>query len=147
MIGRGWFQSFSANHSESLALSSLSLTTGGFSFSASNPGSDPLTLRMVVLAPAGPGSKPSFSLTSITDAFVFFVRPDGSLQAESGPPGQVMSLLGSSGFTLAGGASQKFTFSGTLATLLSNEGVSSGKAYYAFFFGSQAPVSTTIIAA
>ncbi len=150
---RGWFRAFAASHSDSITISGVALSPGSFSFSASNPGSDPVTIRMVIISPASPGARPMSALATLGGSVVFAVRADGSLQllnvgAGSGSsPGQVRSILAAAGSQLAGGASADFSYSGTISTLLSRPGVSSGTTYYVLIMGSHALSIQTVKAA
>ncbi len=143
---RGWFQSFSAQHSGSPTIGGITLTSGSFSFSATNPGPDPLTIRMVILTPASPGAREA-TLGSLSNSVVFAVEPDGSLQLlRMGTAGQARPGLGSAGYQIAGGASADFTYSGTISALISRNGIATGATYYVVILGSHALTVQTVVA-
>ncbi len=142
-----WYQNFQASHNDTLVVSGLTLGNDSFVFTASNQGGGPITLRLVVLAPASSGEKPTSALGSIPNSVVFAVNPDGTLQLLNGPPGQVLPGVTSSGFQLGSKDTQRFTFSGAITTLLSREGVASGATYYVVVFGSQASSIQSVVAA
>lgn len=145
LVGRGWFSNF-VNRSEGLSITGLSLSSSSFSFSATNHGSDPLTLRLIVLSPVS-GSQGVGSSVHMSNSVLFAVLPDGSLQLATWSPGLGMSIAKSSGDSLAAGASQTFSFSGAVTTFLSKEGVTSGTVYNAVFSESGPPVVLTVTAA
>jgi hypothetical protein len=144
--GRSWLQSFRASHSDTLASSGLTLTHNSLSFSVTNPGSDSLTIRLVVVTPASSGERVTAALGSIANSFVFAVGSDGSLKLQAGASGQVESVLESSGYSLAEGATHQFTYSGAIASLLGGHGISSGASYNVIIFGSEALSVQTVVA-
>jgi hypothetical protein len=146
LMGRGWFNNFAVNRTGSLDITGLSLTSSSFSFSAANHGSDPLTLRLVFLSPAS-GSQAGIASIHMGNSVMFLVRPDGSLQLASWSPGEGMSMMGSSGFTFAAGASQTFSFSGAVSTFLGAQGISPGTVYNVVFLDSGSPVVESVTAA
>jgi hypothetical protein len=130
--GHVWFQSFTAHHSDRVTISGLSLTSGSFSFTATNGGSDPVVIRMAILTPLGQGEGQGENqemMGSMSDSIFLVVQADGALSLVSGPPGQVGPLLGSGGFILAPGASQTFTYSGAISSLLGSTLISRGASY------------------
>ena len=150
--GHGWFDSFRAEHSDRVDVSVAALTTGSLSFSVTNSGSDPVRLRMVVLTASSGGSSESGgaeegdALGSVSSGTVFAVEPDGSLMPFRGPPGQVDSLFGDSGFTLAPGATQQFSYTGTISGMMGGRGVVSGTSYFVVLIGSEVLGGQTIVA-
>ncbi|HEY6283147.1 MAG TPA: DUF4382 domain-containing protein [Nitrososphaerales archaeon] len=144
--GRGWLQSFRATHSDTLASSGLTLTHNSFSFSVTNPGSESLTIRLVVVTAASSGGRVTAALGSIANSFVFAVGSDGSLKLQAGASGQVESVLEASGYSLAQGATHQFTYSGVIASLLGSQGVSRGTSYNVVVFGSEALSVQTVVA-
>jgi hypothetical protein len=144
--GRSWLQSFRASHSDTLASSGLTLTHNSLSFSVTNPGSDSLTIRLVVVTPASSGERVTAALGSIGSSFIFAVAADGSLNLQAGASGQVESVLEASGFSLAGGASHQFTYSGAITSLLGGHGIASGMKYTVIIFGSDALGVQTVLA-
>lgn len=144
--GRGWFQSFNADHSDILASSGLTLTASSFSFSATNGGSDPLTIRMVLVTPDPQGGRAGGALGSVSSSAIFAVESDGSLKLLTGTSGQIASLLGASGYSLAAGATHHFSYSGIITSLVGNHGISSGASYYVVMIGSETLSVQTVVA-
>ena len=144
--GRAWLQAFRASHSDTLASSGLTLTHNSFSFSVTNPGSDSLTIRLVVVTPALSGERLPTALGSIANSFVFAVGSDGSLKLQAGASGQVQSVLEASGYSLAQGATHQFTYSGAITSLLGSKGISSGMSYNVIVFGAEALSVQTVVA-
>lgn len=133
--GHGWFQSFESVHSDDLSVSGVLLSSNSLSFSATNDGSDPFTIRMVVVAQSAQGNGVGNSLGAIVNGAVFTVHPNESLQLLNGPPGQVEALLAGPGCTLAPGRSHEFNFSGEITTLLGDRGITAGGTYYVVVIG------------
>jgi len=144
--GHSWFQSFTASHSDNLWISGLTLTSNSFSFSASNPGRDAITLRMIVVTRDPPEPKAGAALNSVATSFDFAVGADGSLSLLSGAPGVVGQLVQTQGYTLAGGATQQFSYSGGIATLLGGNGITAGTAYDIVVIGSETLAVQTVVA-
>lgn len=144
--GRSWLQSFRASHSDTLASSGLTLVQNSFSFSVTNPGSESLTIRLVVVTPASSGERLTAALGSIANSFVFAVGSDGSLKLQAGASDQVQSVLEASGYSLAQGATHQFTYSGAITSLLGSHGISSGTSYSVVVFGSEAVSVQTVVA-
>lgn len=145
--GHSWFQSFAANHSDNLTLSGLALTSDSFSFSASNPGSDAITLRMVVVTQDPPQPRAGVALNSVATSFDFAVGANGSLSLLSGTSGVVGQLSETPGYILAAGSTQQFSYSGTIATLLGGNGISAGTTYDVVVIGSVNLAVQTVVAA
>jgi len=143
--GHSWFQSFTASHTDNLTLSGFALTSNSFSFSASHPGPDAITLRMVVVTQDPPKPKAGAALNSVATSFDFAVGADGSLSLLSGAPG-VVGQLQTPGYTLAGGATQRFSYSGGIATLLGGNGITAGTAYDIVVIGSETLAVQTVVA-
>ena len=144
----GWFRAFSANHSGGPAVSGISLTANSFSFSVTNPGPDPLVVRIVVITPASAGTRPVGAFRSMAGSVVFAVEPDGSLQlVKAGMGSHARSVLGSSGYLLAGGASASFSYSGPITTLTQRNGITGGSSYYVVFVGSHSFTGQVVEAA
>lgn len=133
LTGHGWFESFKAGYSTNPSSAAV-LTPDSLSFTIQNNETNPITIRMIMVAPSTTRGEDG-ALNSIVNNVVFAVQPDGSLQLLSGPPGQVQSYLEGQGFTLAAGASQQFVYSGTLTTLLQGHGVAAGTTYYIVVVG------------
>jgi Domain of unknown function (DUF4382) len=144
--GRTWLQTFRASHSDTVANSGLTLTPNSLAFSVTNPGSDSLTLRLVVVTPASSGERVAAALGSIATSFVFAVGSDGSLKLQAGASGQVESDLEDSGYSLAEGATHQFSYSGAITSLLGGHGISSGTSYNVIVFGSEALSVQTVVA-
>ncbi|MDG6964470.1 MAG: hypothetical protein JRN16_03925 [Nitrososphaerota archaeon] len=133
--GHSWFAAFKASHSDTLNSSSAVLTPASLSLRVMNPGQDPVTLRMVMVASNTTGSEGDDGyLSSIVSNVLFAVQPDGSLQLLAGPPGQVQSSFEEPGFTLAPGATQVLSYSGNLATIFGGQ-IVSGDTYYVVVVG------------
>jgi Domain of unknown function (DUF4382) len=146
LSNRSWFRSFEIERKPNLVISQMSISSSSMSFSATNEGTQPITISLITLTPASSGEKPSSALGSIANSVVFLVEPDGKLALQNGPPVQVIPSS-SSGYVLAPGSTQGFSFTGTIAALLSNGGVSAGGSYYVVVFGSEASLSQTAVAA
>ena len=132
--GHSWFAAFKANHSDSLNSSSAVLTPTSLSLRVMNPGEDPITLRMVMVASTTNASEGDDGyLSSIISNVLFAVQPDGSLQLLTGPS-QVQSSFEEPGFTLAPGATQTLSYSGNLATFPGGQ-IVSGDTYYVVVVG------------
>ncbi|HEV2226678.1 MAG TPA: DUF4382 domain-containing protein [Nitrososphaerales archaeon] len=144
--GRSWLQSFRASHSDALTSSGLTLTHNSFSFSVTNPGSESLTIRLVVVTPASSGERLTAALGSLANSFVFAVGSDGSLKLQAGASAQVQSVLEASGYSLAQGATHQFTYLGAITSLLGSNGISSGTSYNVITFGSEALSVQTVVA-
>ena len=143
--GNGWFNSFRAQHSDNLSSSGPTLTAGSLSFSATNAGSDPVVVRMVVVTPAAHGNGAHGALDSLANDIVFAVGTDGSLRLLNGPAGQIASLFDGAGYTIAPGATSRFTYSGTLTSML-GDGITSGATYYVTVIGSQTLSVQSVVA-
>ncbi len=144
--GHDWFESFRQSHSENLTIAGLALSSNSFSFSATNQGADSVTIRMVILTPVTQGEGVMTALGSMANSIFFSVAPNGTLQLVNGTPGQVESLLGSNGYSLASGAPRSFTFSGSITSLLGKHGVASGTDYTLVLMGSDALSVETVVA-
>jgi hypothetical protein len=151
LAGRGWFHSFVATHSDDLTISGLSLSAHSFSFTASNPGSDAVVIRLVMLTTASPRDRSASALASVAGSVVFSVGPDGSLRllssgAGRGSHGEMMSALSSDGYQLSGGSTTNFSYSGTISGMMSAAGISSGFTYYVVIMGSHIVSLQTVTA-
>jgi hypothetical protein len=135
--GNGWFNSFNSHHSDTLASTQPTLTANSLSFSETNGGDDPLVVRMVVVTPATKGGGEHGALDSVANGFIFAVGSDGSLKLLSGSPMQIGSLFGSTGYTIAPGATFTFTYAGTITGLLGGSGIVAGSSYYVSVIGSE----------
>ena len=150
LMGRGWFQSFRSSHSDDLTVSGLALSPNAISFTAQNPGSDPMTIRLVVVTPDAPMDRVDAALGSVGTSFVFSVQPDGSLkpvtgstnmhEGESGDQGggmgmSVQPLFGGQGYTIAGDASYRFSYSGAITSLFGGHSITSGSGYTVVVMG------------
>jgi len=146
--GHDWFQAFKTHHSDNVSISGLSLGSGSLSFSATNGGSDPATIRMVILTPLGQGQGEGMGamMSSMSGSIFFVVRSDGSLELANGATGDVGSYLGAGGYTLAPGGSQAFTFSGSITSILGRSAISSGATYDVVLMGTDALASQTVTA-
>ena len=143
--GHSWFQSFTVNHSDNLTLSGLTLASSSFSFSVSNPGPDPITLRMVMVTQDPLKTKAGAALNSVASSFDFAFGAGGSLSLLSGASG-VVGQLQTRGYTLAGGATQQFSYSGEIATLLGGNGITAGNSYDIVVIGSETLAIQTVVA-
>ncbi len=144
--GHAWFQAFRQSHSGNLTVSGLALTSDSFSFSVDNPGSEPAMVRMVILTPASQGEGEGMAMGSMWNSIFFAVQPNGSLKLVNATPDQVESTLGSSGYSLAAGASHTFTFSGTITSLFEKHAVSSGALYNVVLMSSEALSAKAVVA-
>lgn len=144
--GHDWFETFRSDHTERLNSSAPTLTASSLSFSATNDGSDPLVIRMVVVTPGTAGDGENGALGSVTRGAIFSVASDGSLALLNGSPSMVSPLLEGSGFTLAPGATHQFSFSGAISTLVGNESITAGTTYYILVIGSEAVNVQSVVA-
>ncbi len=144
--GHDWFDSFKESHSDNLTVSGLALSSSSFSFSATNGGSEPAMIRMIILTPVVQGESAMTVLGSMADSIFFAMNSNGTLELVNGTPGQVESFLGSNGYSLAPGASHSFVFSGTITSLLGKHGVISGTDYTLVLMGSDALSVKTLVA-
>ncbi|MDE1853869.1 MAG: DUF4382 domain-containing protein [Thaumarchaeota archaeon] len=144
--GHDWFESFRANHSDNTTSSGLTLTPNSLSLTVANSGEDPISIRMVVVTIDHPGSEEGSAFGSIPTSAVFAVQPDGSLMLLAGTPGQVESLFGATGYSLAGGATHHFSYSGAITNLVGNQAVTAGTSYYVVVYGSETLSVQTVTA-
>ncbi len=144
--GHSWFQTFKQRPSDNLTVSGLMLSSGTFSFSAANTGTDPAIIRMVILTPATKGGESGVMGGSMSNSIFFLLLPDGSMRLVNGTPGEINSYLGSAGFSLAAGALHSFTFRGTITSLLGKRGVSTGSQYDVVLMGSET-LATQVVTA
>lgn len=143
---RGWFESFRANHSGDVIVSGLALASNSLYFSVKNPGSDPATIRMVVVTQEATKQKTESALGSIPSSFVFAVEANGSLELISGNPGDVQGLFQAQGFSLAAGATYHFSYSGAITNVLGSQSVVSGSSYDIVVIGSESLGVQTVTA-
>jgi uncharacterized protein DUF4382 len=148
--GHSWYQDFSHHQTDNLTASGLTLSASSFSFSAANTGSDALTLRMVILIQAGQNQNGDSGMgmfsNSMANSVIFIVQSDGSLKLVSGTPDAVGTLLQGVGYTIAGGASHSFTFTGTITSLLGKHMITSGSKYNVALMGSDVLGTQTVVA-
>jgi hypothetical protein len=145
--GRGWFQSFRSDHSDNLTVSGLTLSPNSLTFTARNPGSDPMTIKMVVVTPDNPKEMTGAALGAVGGSIVFAVQSDGSLKLLSGNADEVGSLFEGHGYTLAGGTSFRFTFTAEITSMMGAHAVSSGRGYTVVVMGSDPLSVETVVAA
>ncbi|MDG6950131.1 MAG: hypothetical protein JRM77_09885 [Nitrososphaerota archaeon] len=131
--GHGWFDSFKAEYSN-FSGTAVSLTPDSFSIDVQNGGPSQITVRMLVVSAHTKGGEDSV-LGAAADSVIFMVQPNGSLQLLNGPPGQVQSYLNEPGYTLTGGASQKFSYSGNITSLRGGNAPIVGTRYYVVIVG------------
>ena len=132
--GHGWFDSFKAEDSDTFSASAVSLTPDSFSITVMNSGPDPTTLHMFVVTVHANGGEDS-ALGAAVDTMVFLAQPNGSLQLLNGSPGQVQAHLKGSGYTLEGGSSQPFSYSGAITSLHGGYAPVPGTSYYVIVVG------------
>lgn len=142
--GHDWFQTFKAHHSNKLNITEFALTADSFSFSAKNQGSDPITIQMVILTPVAKGQESTMAIGPMSNSIFFAVKSDGSLSLVNGNPGQVETSLGLGGYTLVGGSTHSFSFSGTITSLFGRLGVSGGTEYIVEILGSETLSGRTV---
>jgi len=148
--GHSWYQDFSHHQQiDNLTVSGLMLTTNSFSFSAANTDSDALTLRMVILSPVGQNENGASGMGmlsgSMANSVIFVVQSDGSLKLVNSSPNALGLLLQTDGYTIAGGESHSFIFTGTM-TLLVKHMITSDSTYNAVFLGSDVLGTQTVVA-
>jgi Domain of unknown function (DUF4382) len=145
LVGHGWFHQLAANGTDAFSVSGMTLAADSFSFSATNGGADPVIVRMVIITRAAPGLNANGILGSLSTSFVLIVESDGSIQPlGSVSANQARSALNGSGYVLGQGSSHTFSYSGTLATMRTRTGVSSGGVYEVLITGSDALVTVTV---
>lgn len=132
--GHGWFDAFKAEYSDNFSASAVSLTPDSFSITVLNSGPDPIALHMFVVAVHANGGEDS-ALGAAADTMVFLVQPNGSLQLLNGSPGQIRSHLKGSEYTLVGGSSQSFSYSGAVTSLRGGYTPVAGTSYYVIVIG------------
>ncbi len=134
--GRGWFQSFRSSHNDNLNVTALNLTSNSLSFTAFNPGTDSLNLRLVIVTQDAPRNKEAGqALGALGSSFVFAVQPDGSLRLLGMASGDVESSLGGQGYTLAAGSNHSFSYSGAITNTPSGTTITSGTGYTVVLMG------------
>jgi hypothetical protein len=143
--GHDWFQTFKTHHSYELNITGFALTSNSFTFSATNQGPDPITIRMVILTPAAQGEESAMPIGPMANSIFFAVKSDGSLSLVNGNPGQVETYLGLNGYTLVGGTTHSFSFSGTITSLIGRLGISSGTEYTVEILGSETMSGRTVL--
>ncbi len=144
---RGWFQSFRSNRSDNLTVSGLALTATSLSFSASNPGSNSLAIKIVMVTQDQPKQRASGALGSAGSTFAFAVQPDGSLKLVNGSTDEVESLFEGPGYSLAGGATHLFSYSGAIVSVAGGHTISEGTAYTVVVMSSDLLSAQSVIAA
>ncbi|MDG6902933.1 MAG: DUF4382 domain-containing protein [Nitrososphaerota archaeon] len=133
--GHSWYNSFKSTGSTNLTMSGLTLSANSFSFFATNSGTDPLVVRTIVIAPSQKGQGEESALGSVVNGAAFAVQPDGSLTLLTGNPGQAEALLDGSGYSIAPGSAQQFSYSGAIANIFGNRGITAGTSYYVIVMG------------
>jgi hypothetical protein len=144
--GHSWFQSFTATHSDNLTISGLVLTANSLSFTAFNPSQDAVALRMIVVTQDPPRPKAGAALGSVASSFDFAVGANGALSLINGAPGTVAQLLQAQGYSLGGGATRQFNYSGQIATMLGGNRVSAGTNYDVVIIGSGTLAIESVVA-
>ncbi|MCL4355154.1 MAG: hypothetical protein JRN56_01950 [Nitrososphaerota archaeon] len=130
----GWFDSFKAEYSNNFSGTAVSLTPNSFSINVENGGPSQITVRMLIVAAHIKGGEGS-ALSAAANSMVFLVQPNGSLQLLGGPLSQVQSYLNGPGYTLAGGSSQTFSYSGSITSLRGGSAPIVGTSYYVVIVG------------
>lgn len=144
--GHGWFEKFHAAHADHFDVSGLVLSADSLTFSATNNGSDPLTIRMVLITPGSVGNGEGNVLSAVAQGYAFSVSSDGSLRLLNGPPGMVTSFLAESGYTLIPGTTHQFSYSGTISAFAEGRGITAGTAYYIVIVSSEAVSIQSVVA-
>jgi Domain of unknown function (DUF4382) len=143
LTGNAWSQPLMAARPGNVTIGGTFLSSNSFSFEATNHGSQPFDLRMVVIAPVSPLATVATATDALSNSFVFVVDSNGTLQIlhtdDIGPP---QSVLGGAGFTLAPGASVHFSYSGPVTTVRQGTPTSKGTPYYVFVVGQAVPPQT-----
>jgi hypothetical protein len=153
LSNHSWFQSFNEDHSDTLAVTGVKLTSSSLTFTLNNPGPNTVTIRMVVLAPAGKGSAEDDPFGSIANSSVFTVDQNGSATLftvtpqHGGSEGEFHMELAGPGYQLAAGSSFTFTFSGAITTTTQGASVTSGATYYLILVGSGVISTQQVVAA
>jgi hypothetical protein len=145
LAGHSWSQPLVAAHSGNVTISEVFLTSNAFSFEATNHGSEPFVLRMVVVAPTSQVATAAAATGALADSFVFAVDSNGTLQivhTDVLGTETVQSVLESAGYTLAPGASVHFSYSGTVTTVRPGTSIARGTSCYVFVVGQTVPAQT-----
>ncbi len=149
---KGWFKSFAASHSDNLTAGSASLSASSFKVTLTNPTSDSVTIRMIIVTSAAAGTSPSSALDMLSDSVVFAVDSNGTIQlvtqraGDGSGVGQVRSLLGGNGFQLNSGSSVTFTFTGSISSFSPGLAIASGTSYNVLVVGEHLLITTTVVA-
>ncbi|HMD78908.1 MAG TPA: hypothetical protein VKF39_02875, partial [Nitrososphaerales archaeon] len=140
-----WSQPLMAAHSGNVTINEVLLASSSFSFEATNRGSDPFVLRMVVIAPTSQVATAAAATGALSNSFVFAVDSNGTLQtvhSDDMGMGPVQSVLETAGYTLAPGASVHFSYSGTVTTVRLGTSIAKGTSYFVFVVGQTVPAQT-----
>lgn len=135
LVGHDWYDSFRSKNSINLTVSGLALSRSSLAFSATNGGTDPLTVSTVVIAPSLNGGDEGAALGSVSNGAAFSVQSDGSLILLGRTSGQAMASLGGSGYSMAPGSTYEFGFSGAITNVFGNRGITAGTSYYVIVMG------------
>jgi hypothetical protein len=143
LAGHAWSQPLMAAHSGNVTVNEVFLASKSLSFQATNRGSEPFVLRMVVIAPTSQVATAAVATEALSNSFVFVVDSNGTLQIlHTDDVGPTQSVLENTGYTLAPGASVHFSYSGTVSTVRQGIPVSKGTSYFVFIVGQTVPAQT-----
>lgn len=134
-----WFHSFQVGHQAVLNASGTTLTQNSFKITVSNPTSDSVSIRMIIISTSAEGKGAHAGLGG---SVMFAVGSDGSLQPVTishgtgmGTMMQLQSVFTGSGYQLTSGASHTFSYSGNINTLLSSRSIGPGSQYLVIVLG------------
>jgi hypothetical protein len=145
---KSWYHEFASEHSSQLTISSLSLSKGSLSLTVSNPSSEGVKIRAVIIAPSISGQRSSENPGSLAGSAVFVVNSDGSLKPLSMNPmmEEAESIVQGAGYQLAAGSFVDFSYKGTIATMMGS-GIHSGSSYQVIVVGEETLAALTVTAA
>jgi len=143
LAGNSWSQPLMAARVGNVTISGISLSSSSLSFEATNHGSQPFVLRMLVISPTSQVATAAAATGALWNSFVFVVDSNGTLQTlHTDDVGPTQSVLEGSGYTLAPGVSFHFSYSGPLATVRQGTPVTRGTSYFVFIVGQIVPAQT-----
>jgi len=143
LAGNSWSQPLMAGRAGNVTISRISLSSDSLSFEATNRGSQPFVLRMLVISPTSQVATAGAATGALSNSFVFVVESNGTLRIlHTDDVGPTQSVLESAGYTLAPGASVHFTYSGPIATVRQGAIITKGTSCYVFVVGQIVPAQT-----
>jgi len=143
LTGNPWSQPLMAARAGNITIGKISLSSNSLSFEATNRGSQPFVLRMLVISPTSQVATAGAATGALSNSFVFVVEANGTLQIlHADGVGPTQSLLESAGYTLAPGASIHFDYSGQISTVRQATLITKGTPCFVFVVGQIVPAQT-----